>query len=56
MSCQPCEARKARLVAAANEGQALPPRDWAFYAGWGLAFALGAALIWSRRTAGKGDR
>lgn len=53
MGCEPCEARKARLTEAVQGGAALPARDWAFYAGWGLAVALGAGLVWSRRSAGK---
>ncbi len=53
MGCQPCEERRARLLAMAQDGTALPARDWAFYAGWGLALALGAGLLWSRRSAAK---
>jgi hypothetical protein len=54
MGCGPCEERRKRLEAAA-EGTPLPAKDWAFYAGWGLAVALGAGLIWSRRQARKGE-
>lgn len=48
MACGPCEERRAHLVAAAK-GAPLPARDYAFYAGWGLAVVLGAALIWQTR-------
>lgn len=51
MACEPCEARKARLLESVQGGPALPARDWAFYAGWTLAVALGAGLVWSRRGA-----
>lgn len=53
MACEPCEARKARLLEAAQGGPMLPARDWAFYAGWGLAVALGAGLLWTARSARK---
>lgn len=53
MACGPCEERKARLIDAAQSGAPLPARDWAFYAGWTLAVALGAGLVWSRRAARK---
>jgi hypothetical protein len=53
MGCQPCEERRARLLDAAQGGPALPARDWAFYAGWGLAVALGAVALWSHRGARK---
>lgn len=46
MGCQPCEERKQRLTAAVQEGVPLPPRDYAFYAGWALAFLAGGTALW----------
>lgn len=48
MACGPCEERRARLEAAV-QGAPLPARDYAFYAGWGLAVVLGGALLWQLR-------
>lgn len=48
MSCQPCEERKQRLAALANEGTPLPARDWAFYAGWAIAATAVAWIAWGR--------
>lgn len=49
MGCQPCEERKQRLAALAEDGTPLPAKDWAFYAGWALAAGLAGYLIWLKR-------
>jgi hypothetical protein len=49
MPCQPCAERKARLEALATEGEQLPVRDYAFYAGWLLALTGAAAVIYLLR-------
>lgn len=48
MGCQPCEERKQRLEALAAQGEALPKKDYAFYAGWAIAVAAVGYLAWTR--------
>lgn len=49
MPCQPCEERKARLKALANEGAPLPKRDYAFYLVVGVAVGAVAYIVMSKR-------
>ena len=49
MPCQPCEERKARLKALAEDGSPLPKRDYAFYAIAAVAVAAVGYIVLSRR-------